>query len=160
MIADRKVLFNIQLKLYTGCRQISNRHKAPVPGLALNEMNIGSREVCLLAILLSLFQNGFVSIPAGAFDAYFYNLIKGRIFGNIDGFRPVALRAGKGRHLFTGYIYFLVHSIQPIRHSFTSIFIIESRLLKEIFEALPAGCMTIGCQPIPAFIAFAQIQNE
>jgi hypothetical protein len=69
-------------------------------------MNISPRKVCLLAILLSLFQNGFVCIAAGAFDAYPDNFIKGRVFGNIDGFRPAALRAGKRRHLFAGHVNF------------------------------------------------------
>jgi hypothetical protein len=90
LIAHRKVLFDIQFKFYTGGGQISYRHETPVLGLTLDEMDIGPRKVCLLAILLSLFQNGFVSIAARAFNAYPDNFIKGRIFGNINRFRAVA----------------------------------------------------------------------
>jgi hypothetical protein len=51
-------------------------------------------------------------MPARAFDVDLDHFVKGCILGNIDGFCPRALRAGKGRHLFAGYIDFFTHLIQ------------------------------------------------
>ena len=117
LITDGKVLFDIQSNFHPCGGYVFNRHQAPVLGLAVNKMDIGPRQVCLFAVLLSFFQNSLVGMPAWAFDIDLDHFIKGRIFGNIDGFCPRALRTGKGRHLFAGYINFFTHLIQPGKQS-------------------------------------------
>jgi hypothetical protein len=77
--------------------------------LAIDEMDKCSRKVGLLAILLSLFQYRLIGMPAWTFHIDLYHLIEGGIFGDINRFRPVALRAGNRRHLFAGYVNFLGH---------------------------------------------------
>jgi hypothetical protein len=77
--------------------------------LTIDKVDIGPWQVRLFTVLPSFFQNGLVRMPAWAFDIDLDHFIKRRIFGNIDGFSPRALRTGKGRHLFASYINFFTH---------------------------------------------------
>ena len=55
LITNGKVLLDIQFKFHSRCGDVFNGHQSPVLGLPVDKMDVGPRQACLLAILLSLF---------------------------------------------------------------------------------------------------------